>query len=468
MKHIHLIGIGGSGLSAIARVLLESGYSVSGSDLQSSPLAVSLAAAGARLYLGHQPANVDGAEIVVRSSAVPDENVEVQAAISRGIKVVKRAEFLGEIMAGKTVIAVAGTHGKTSTTAMISWILSELGLDPSFILGGIITGLDANARAGSGSAFVIEADEYDRMFLGLNPTIAVITNVEHDHPDCYPTEKDFLDAFRSFANRLMPNGTLVVCGDDPKALEILSSLRDQGNTTVTYGYHDPANDYLATSVKPNPRRGGFDFQLTFEGQPLVSVELQVPGIHNVLNACAALVVANGMGLPLSMAAGALAFYSGTKRRFEIIGERNGVVVISDYAHHPTEIRATLSAARSRFQESDIWAVWQPHTYSRTRLFFDAFTRSFKDADHVLVTEIYAAREAVELDYSAHQFIEVLGRSKTVFTPGVNDAVVFLVENLKPGDVLIVLSAGDADQICSHVLEALERMEMEVENEQTEK
>ncbi len=452
MKHIHLIGIGGTGLSAIARVLLERGYSVSGSDLHYTTLAESLASDGATIYIGHQPDHVNGAEIVIRSSAVPDENIEVQAALSRGIKVVKRADFLAELMKGKTVIAVAGTHGKTSTTAMISWMFTKLGLDPSFILGGVISKLGTNARAGSGAIFVIEADEYDRMFLGLNPKIAVITNIEHDHPDCYLTEKDYLEAFRSFAGRLTSDGILILCGDDPQAVELLPMGIEQGNKTVTYGYHDPANDYLISLINQNPERSGYRFQLCYQGRIQVSAELKVPGIHNVFNACAALVVADQLGLPLSEAAHALSSYRGTERRFEVIGNSGGVTVISDYAHHPTEIRATLSTARSCFPDSEIWAVWQPHTYSRTRLLFDAFIRSFDNADHVLVTEIYAAREPVENAYLANQFVDALNHPHVVFTPRVEDAAAYLEENLQPGDVLIVLSAGDADRICTQILE----------------
>lgn len=454
MKHVHLIGIGGTGLSAIARVLLESGYTVSGSDQQSSPLAESLASAGARVYLGHQAYHVNGADIVIRSSAVPDDNVEIQAARSKGIEVLKRADFLEDLMAGKVGIAIAGTHGKTSTTAMITWMLVELGFDPSFILGGVISGLGVNARAGSGQAFIIEADEYDRMFLGLRPGIAVVTNVEHDHPDCYPTERDFFEAFQAFVSRMTPNGVLIICGDDPGARQLLPDAHRHGVHAVTYGYRDPANEYTAKQLKLSPEYLTYEFQLHLHDQELASVSLKVPGVHSVLNACAALVVADQMNLPLSEAAEALSGFQGVERRFEVVGERKGITVISDYAHHPTEIRATLAAARSRYPDREIWAVWQPHTYSRARLLFESFVHAFEDADHVLVSEVYPAREPVDLGFSASQLVKAMAHSHAQFVPDLIDAVHFLEEKLKPGDVLIVLSAGNADQICYRVLNAL--------------
>jgi UDP-N-acetylmuramate--alanine ligase len=377
--------------------------------------------------------------------------------------VLKRADFLRELMAGMTTIAIAGTHGKTSTTAMISWMLYQLDLDPSFILGGVISGLGVNARAGKGPAFVIEADEYDRMFLGLTPQIAVITNIEHDHPDCYPTAEEFLDAFRSFIDRLTLGSVLVLCGDDPGARQLLNYAFSKSVTVVTYGSHEPANDYRAVQVELGKDHLGFDFQLRYRDRVLASVSLQVPGMHSVLNASAALVVADQMGLPIIPAAKALGSYRGTQRRFEVIGVRGGITVISDYAHHPTEIQATLSAARTRFPHRQIWAVWQPHTFSRTRLLFDSFAESFTDADHVLVTEIYAAREPLDEGFSASQFINAMSHPHAVYISDLMDAVSFLEKNLKTGDVLIVLSAGDAHNICAHVLNALGEKGLEFEN-----
>ncbi len=453
MTHVHLIGIGGTGLSAIALVLLESGYTVSGSDLHYSQLAESVVNAGARFFLGHQSENVLGADIVVRSSAVPDDNIEVQASLANGIQVLKRSEFLGRLLAGKRVIAVAGTHGKTSTTAMIAWVLSQLEQAPSFILGGVISGLETNAKAGKGATFVIEADEYDRMFLGLTPNIAVITNIEHDHPDCYPTPDEFRAAFRDFVCCMPSDGVLIACGDDLGTADVLAIAEMNGNNTLTYGIDNPDHTYRAVDLESNPERGGYDFQVVWDGKR-ASVSLQVPGVHNILIALATLAVSDLLGLSILDSAQALASFRGTSRRFEIIGEVHGVIVISDYAHHPTEIEATLAAARSRYPGRQIWAFWQPHTYSRTKLLFPAFIGSFRNAHHVLVTEIYQAREPVDGNFSGKQIVDAMEHPHAIFISDLSDAADYLSAHLEMGDVFIVLSAGDADQICSQVLENL--------------
>jgi UDP-N-acetylmuramate--alanine ligase len=454
MKHVHFIGIGGTGLSAIARVLLESGYSVSGSDCEYSPLAESVEAAGAKIFVGHKPSNLNEAEIVVRSSAIPDDNVEVQAALANGIPVLKRAEFLGQIMEGQHVIAVAGTHGKTSTTAMIAWMLTELGQTPSFIVGSVINGLNVNARAGDGTAFVVEADEYDRMFLGLRPNTAVVTNVEHDHPDCFPTEEDFRAAFRDFVGRVETGGLLLACGDDPGALDLQSAAESANVRWLTYGIYNSQNNYQARKLEMNPRRGGFSFDVIRDGSKMSQCSLQVPGSHNVWNAMAALAAADQMGLSINQAAQALESFQGTGRRFEIMGEAKNVTVISDYAHHPTEIRATLSAARSRYPGREIWAAWQPHTYTRTNLLLSEFASSFKDAHHVLVTEVYYAREPRDPYFSSEQVVKAMDHPDPNFVPDLPGAVELLLNHLKPMDVLLVLSAGDAHQICEKVLTRL--------------
>ncbi len=467
MTRIHLIGIGGTGLSAIARVLLEMGHTVSGSDRAESPFTRDLQAAGVTVSIGHRPENVRGADLVVRSSAIPDDNSEVTAARAHRIPVLKRADFLGSLMDGKTGIAVAGTHGKTTTTAMIAWMLSALGQDPSFIVGGVLANLGVNARAGKGSAFVIEADEYDRMFLGLKPTIEVVTNIEHDHPDCYPTPADFQAAFVEFMYHLPADGTLVACADDPGAVWLLTETKKMGKRIVAYGISDQCSVIsdqwaLAKDLRANDK-GGFTFEAienpltgTLRSRKSAIVNLQVPGAHNVLNALAALTVAGLLDLPFTDAARALGQFTGTGRRFEVCGEANGVVIVDDYAHHPTEIRATLAAARARYPSRRIWAVWQPHTYSRTQALFSEFAAAFADADEVIVTEIYAAREPKQ-DYSSKKVVDAMPRSsatKTHFIAGLPEVSNYLVSNLRPGDVLLVLSAGDADQISTEVLTRL--------------
>ena len=453
MTRIHLIGIGGTGLSAIARVLLEMGHTVSGSDRAESTFTRDLRSAGVTISIGHRPENVRGADLVVRSSAIPDDNAEVTAARAAGIPVLKRADFLGSLMEGKTGIAVAGTHGKTTTTAMIAWMLTALKQFPSFIVGGVLANLGVNARAGKGNTFVIEADEYDRMFLGLKPTIEVVTNVEYDHPDCYPTPKDFQAAFVEFVQRLSEHGTLLACAEDAGAADLLERAKELGKNTVAYGIRHTANgeqktaETFATILAPN-KKGGFTFGASVLGESAM-VELQVPGKHNVANALAALTVAQLLGLPLKDAAQALGQFTGTGRRFEVRGEAGEVVVVDDYAHHPTEILATLAAACSRYPDRRIWVVWQPHTYSRTQALFDGFANSFGDADEVIVTEVYAAREAKQ-DFSSRQIVDAMPRPAR-FIASLSKVSKYLISHLRPGDVLLVLSAGDADQVSTEVL-----------------
>ncbi|HNR46569.1 MAG TPA: UDP-N-acetylmuramate--L-alanine ligase [Anaerolineaceae bacterium] len=455
MAHIHLIGIGGSGLSAIARLLIERGYTVSGSDKQLSPLTRELAELGAHIYAGHASENIQGADVVVRSSAVPDDNPEVVAALACGTPVLKRHDFLGELMEEYLGIAVAGTHGKTTTSTMLAWMLTALGQEPSYILGGISKNLGTNAHAGKGRAFVIEADEYDRMFLGLRPDIIVLTVVEHDHPDCYPTMTDYLDAFTAFVQLLHPGGLLLTGYDDPIARSFNSQVAaDCGS--FTYGL-DAQADYTATELTQHPK-GGYAFQASYRGKPLAQVTLQVPGEHNVCNALAALAVAHQLNLDLSAAAEALGEFAGAGRRFDVLGEAQGITVINDYAHHPTEIQATLAAARSRYANRRIWAVWQPHTYSRTQTLLDRFITAFGDADEVLVTDIYAARD-YDPSFSAAQVVAQMQHPAAHFTPTLAEATDYLLHHLQSGDVLLVLSAGDADKISKQVLDTLTHREV---------
>jgi UDP-N-acetylmuramate--alanine ligase len=453
MTRIHLIGIGGTGLSAIARVLLEMGHTVTGSDRLESPFTQDLRAAGVTINIGHRAENVDGAEMVVRSSAIPDDNPEVLAARQLDIPVLKRAEFLGSLMEGKTGIAVAGTHGKTTTTSMIAWILSALGQEPSFISGGVLSNLGVNARAGKGQAFVIEADEYDRMFLGLKPSIEVITNVEHDHPDCYPTAQDFQAAFIEFTDKLPQDGTLIFCAEDAGARKVASRLRGTGRHIIAYGWSGQnsliGSEYSLARDLHARANAGFSFT-TIINRQTATLSLQVPGRHNVLNALAALTVTSVLGLNLGNAAQALEQFTGTGRRFELRGAVAGVLVIDDYAHHPTEIRATLSAARNRYPGHRIWVVWQPHTYSRTRALFDGFATAFSDADAVIVTEVYQAREPQQ-DFSAEQVVKAMSHPAVQFIAELPQVTSYLISHLSPGDVLLVLSAGDADQVSAQVL-----------------
>jgi UDP-N-acetylmuramate--alanine ligase len=440
-KHIHLIGIGGTGLSAIARLLKESGHTVTGSDMQPSEYVDDLREIGITVYIGHKAEQIGEAEMVVRSSAIPDTNPEVVAARAKDVPVYKRSDFLGSLMEDKIGIAVAGTHGKTSTTAMLAWTLTELGEDPSFIVGSTINGMGVNAHFGQGKTFVIEADEYDRMFLGLKPTLGIVTNLEHDHPDIYPTAESFRQAFVDFIHLLPEEGAYVYCADDTGATDL---VKDASVESIGYSLVD-------AHAQPNAL-GGFDFE--FQN---VKISLQVPGKHNVWNALAVMSVIARLGLSLDEAAEALGRFSGTARRFELVGAVNGVHVYDDYAHHPTEIVATLAAARARHPQAKIWAVWQPHTYSRTQLLFDAFAQAFGDADHVIATEIYRSREPKQ-DFSSAQVVDAMDHPAAHFIAELDDVSAYLLENLQSNDVLLVLSAGDAPQISASVLAGLKKGE----------
>ncbi len=463
MTTVHFIGIGGSGLSAIARLMLESGYTVTGSDNSISAMAAELAKAGAKIYRGHAAENIGKADWVVRSSAVPDENPEVMAAKKQGIPVYKRADFLGKLMENKIGIAVAGTHGKTTTTAMLAWTLMQMGEDPSFIVGGVMTNLGTNAHAGKGSSFVIEADEYDRMFLGLKPQYAIVTNIEHDHPDCYPTPADFRAAFIKFARLIASDGALIACGEDMGAIDLMSEMKNQGRRVIGYriaqNQRTEAGEWvLAQNVMAN-NLGGFTFNIItrLNNTPdyISGIQLQVPGLHNVRNAMAVLAVIGLMNLDLRAAAKALTSFKGTGRRFEVHGETQGVILIDDYAHHPTEIKATLDAARARYPSRRIWAIWQPHTYSRTQALFNEFAASFQEADQVIISEVYAGREEKQA-FSAQQLAEAMKHPQVRFIAELKEISSTLQAELKANDVVLVLSAGDANQISADVLAHLQK------------
>ncbi len=455
MTHVHLIGIGGSGLSAIARVLLERGYTVSGSDLAPSPLFKAITEAGARTFIGHRAEQVIGADLVIRSSAIPDDNPEVVAAYHAGVPVFKRSEFLEELTLGKVTLAIAGSHGKTTTTAMLAWILEELGTNPGYIVGGMVNQLGCNARDGTGPFFVIEADEYDSMFLGLSPQIAVITNIEHDHPDCFPTMADYRDAFKAFIARVRPDGLALICTDDPAAKALMDEIQPTEISIVGYGT-TPEAAYRAEQV--TVVEGSPQFNLVYqpnnaESQHLRSVHLKLPGFHNVLNAVAALAVCHHLGLPMDKACDALEKFEGAGRRFDVLGQNNGITIIDDYGHHPTQVKATLEAARMRYPESKLWAIWQPHTYTRTQILESEFITALNLADQVLVLKIYAAREA-DPGYTAESIAAALPEDKAVYIPEFDAAIEFLTSHLEPGDVAIIFSAGDATKISQALLRGL--------------
>jgi UDP-N-acetylmuramate--alanine ligase len=445
-RRIHIVGIGGIGLSAIAWILLARGVQVSGSDQSASPLTAELARLGAKIFIGQRAENLGDVDLVLVTSAASDDNPEIVEAKRRKFRIVKRYDFFSELTAGKTTIAVAGTHGKTTTTGMIALILTNAGLDPDAVIGGIIPELGGNARAGQGKYFVIEADEYDRAFLGLRPTIAVVTSIEMDHPDIYRDVNEVAAAFREFMRLVPREGSVIGCGDVERVAAELATLRD---TPVTrYGFGD-ANDWCASDVTPNGL--GCDFVVWRGMAKLGTWSLAIPGTHNVLNALAAIAVADAVGVDLASARATLKNFRGAARRFQVKGEFRGVTVLDDYAHHPTAIRATLAAARARFPQRAIWAVFQPHTFSRTEALLDEFAHAFVDADHVIVTEIYAARERNSRGVSGAQIVNRMNRRDVRFIASLDAAAEFLIEYLNPGDILITLGAGDVHRVGERVL-----------------
>lgn len=464
-QHIHIVGVGGFGMSAIARVLLGQGYTVSGSDLRDNNLTRGLAAAGATIFEGHAAANIAGADVVACSSAVPDDNPEIAAARAAGIPVLRRRDLLGEIMAGQIGIAVAGTHGKTTTSALLAHVLIEAGLDPSYIVGGVMANTGANAGVGRGFYFVIEADEYDHMFLGLRPQIAVITNIEHDHPDCFPTPRDVISAFMQFANRLPDNGLLVACADDPVVVTLGERRRAEGKPAAFYGLsvipgaspHVPARSAWA-ALDPEPdAAGGMHFGVVHGDDILGRVRLNLPGRHNVQNALAVLAVVESLGVPFDRAAAALNSFQGTGRRAEVMGQAGGVTVVSDYAHHPTAIRVTLAAYRDRPGGRGLWAVWQPHTFTRMRTLADEFARAFAAADHVLVTDVYSVRERLSEGLDAAGMVNMIraaGHPDAQFSGDLDATTRTLADRVQPGDLVLLLSAGDAPVIGRRLLDLL--------------
>ncbi len=462
---IHIMGIGGAGMSALARLLHARGVRVSGDDRAASPVLDALVAEGIPAFVGHDAAHLDGAalggpvDVLAPSSAIAADEPELIEARRRGLRIWHRGDLLSVLLEGRVGIGVAGTHGKTTTSAMCATVLLDAGLDPSYVIGGHVAALGVNARHGAGDAFVLEADEYDRTFLRYAPRVAVVTNVEFDHPDTYADEAAVHAAFAAYVASVPEDGLVVTCADDEGAAAMVSRAGMRA-TCVDYGIHRGA--WRAVNVRANTL-GGMDFSFHGPGaggEVGGHCSLRVAGEHNVRNALAALVVADACGVPVAQAAAALGSFRGAERRFEVIGEARGVRVIDDYAHHPTEIRATLAAARLRYPLAKIWAVWQPHTYSRTTALLEEFAASFGDADQVVVLPIYAARERAEdFGFAANSLnpIEIARRvQKATARPaaGIGEAAGLLLSQVRGGDVVITLSAGDGNVVGQRLLAML--------------
>ncbi len=441
LSRIHFVGIGGAGMSGIAEILLEYDLEVSGSDQAAGEATERLASLGAVIRIGHAPENIERADVVVVSSAVPEANPEIREARRRGIPVVRRAEMLAELMRLKYGIAIAGTHGKTTTTSLVGHVLTEAALDPTVIVGGRVRVLGTGARLGHSQYLVAEADEYDRSFLTLAPIIAVLTNIDRDHLDTYGTMEAILDAFVSFANRVPFFGRVLVCLDDVNVQTILPRIAER--RIITYGFA-PQADLAAVDLESTALGVRFGVRSRERGL-LGSIELPMPGRHNVQNALAAIGVGLVLRLEFAAIAAALTSFKGVHRRFETIGTWRGATVVDDYAHHPTEVAATLEAARQSFPRGKVHAVFQPHLYSRTQDQAEAFGRALLGADRALVTDIYASREQPIPGLTAEKVVEEAvksGHRNVVYCPSWRDAAALLAAEISPGDLVLTLGAGD--------------------------
>lgn len=450
IRAIHFVGIGGIGMSGIAEVLLASGFAVSGSDMKESETTRRLASLGARIQLGHVAENVEGADVVVFSSAVPRDNPELVAARRAAIPVIRRAEMLAELMRLKDGIAIAGSHGKTTTTSLMATVLVEAALDPTVVIGGKLNVLGSSAARGQGELLVAEADESDGSFLHLTPVIAVITNIDAEHLDHYGDHDHVKRAFAEFANRVPFYGLVVACLDHPHVQDILPRIEKR---TATYGLSAQA-DYRAK----DPAVEGLStrFTLVRRGEDLGEVSVRMPGIHNVLNTLAVIAVADELQVPLDVTRRALESFGGVQRRFTIVGEHDGVTVVDDYGHHPAEVQVTLEAAQRAYGRRLVVA-FQPHRYTRTHHLFDELTRAFNRADVLMLADVYAAGEAPIEGATSDHLAEAIREHghRDVSHAGDLDAVLeALVDRVEPGDVVITLGAGSVTSLGPRLLSRL--------------
>jgi UDP-N-acetylmuramate--alanine ligase len=446
-KRIHLVGIGGIGMSGIAEVLLTLGYSVSGSDTKLSPITDRLVNLGATIYDGHRAENVEGAHVIVISSAVRRDNPEVAEAHKLKIPVIPRAEMLAELMRLKYGIAVAGAHGKTTTTSMTASVLAAAGLDPTFVVGGRVNQAGTTARLGRGAYMVVEADESDRTFLLLAPVVAVVTTIDREHLDHYNSLEDIQDAFTQFVNRVPFYGAAILCMDEPNVQAILPKVT---RPIISYGTSSQA-DLVISDIEHSGLAS--DFRLTFRGDDLGMFHLPMPpGIHNVRNAAAAAAVGLYLDVPADLIRAGLAGFTGVGRRFDVKGVINGITLIDDYGHHPAEIRATLEAARlCKFNR--LLVLFQPHRFSRTLHMWDEFCRTFNQADVLVMTDIYAASELPISGITSEALATAIrdaGHKHVVYRSSMQDGIDYLLKEARPGDAILTIGAGNVGRVIGEV------------------
>jgi UDP-N-acetylmuramate--alanine ligase len=455
-QRVHLVGVGGIHMSGIARILRARGHTVSGSDLSLSTLTDDLQRIGVTVYEGHSAGQVNDAELVVYTSAAHEDNAEIEEARSKGIETIKRAEMVARLMEGKKVIAVAGSHGKTTTTSLIAYILSEAGLSPTFMVGGESIDLGTNAMPGDGQHFVVEADEYDRAFLAYRPYIALVTNIEPDHLDIYGSFEELQAAFRQFLSQVEDNGFIVACGDSPDLQAVLPSTIGDGThypvRAVSYGQSEDC-DWQSTNISQK----GIDassFVIKFRKQVWGEARTLLPGVHNVVNALGAIAVGDALGLEREAILRAVGKFRGVKRRFQLIGEAAGIRVMDSYAHHPSEVRADLAAARSRFPGRRIVCLFQPHTYSRTAYLLEGFRTCFQDCDALFIADTYAAREEPSAGMNAEALAGEVTDPPARYAGSVSEAAGRVAGELREGDVFFTVGAGDVEKAGPLVLDIL--------------
>lgn len=447
--HIHFIGIGGISMSGLAEVLLVQGFTISGSDAKASSLTKKLEEMGARISYGHRDANIEeSTDLIVYTAAVREDNPELMSAIEKNIPILTRAELLGQIMRNYDIpIAISGTHGKTTTTSMVSQIFLENNLDPTLSIGGILKCIDSNIRVGHSPYFVTEACEYTNSFLSFFPKIAIILNIEEDHMDFFKDIHEIRASFKKFASLLPEDGTLIINGDIENYTEITEGL---SCNVITYG-SSPAFDYGASDISYNEFALG-SYTLQKSGKAIQEVSLGVPGAHNISNSLAVMALSDTLALDLETTATSLKNFRGADRRFDYKGSLGGVTIIDDYAHHPTEIQATLTAAKN-YPHEKIWCIFQPHTYTRTKAFLDDFAKALSLSDVVVLTDIYAARETDTLGMHSELLmrkIKELG-TECYYFPTFDEIENFLLENCINGDLLITMGAGDVVKIGENLL-----------------
>jgi UDP-N-acetylmuramate--alanine ligase len=451
-KNIHFVGIGGIGMSGIAELLLNLGYQVTGSDMQVSETSRRLERLGIRVNYGHEGRFSDGADVVVTSSAIDPENPEVKSALEQHVPVIQRAEMLAELMRLKKFgIAVAGSHGKTSTTSMVAWVLHQAGLDPTVVNGGKVDSLGGNAKLGEGEFLVAEADESDGSFLKLSPVIEVVTNIDMEHLDYYKDLDHIKDVFLQFIDRIPFYGAVILCLDDPHIVELLPQIRKR---MITYGLHEQADIY-AVDIHSMGRQSQFTVRRGAE--ELGEITLNIPGRHTIYNSLATVAVGLELEIDFSVIAAALNSFDGVQRRLQVKGEAKGILVVDDYGHHPTEIRATLDAVRDGWPDRRLVVAFQPHRYTRTQALFDEFKTAFHRSDVLILTDIYAASEQPIEGITSESLIEAVkqhGQREVYFVPDVQDLHIKLIDMLQAGDLLLTLGAGNIVNAGEELLQLL--------------